>query len=603
MLGDNKIADNLSSKKTNYKSWLAKAVTVLAGVSLSVALFSNWMLYEAAYNQEMIRLAELAKTQAILIDAIATFDAEHSKNAHPQGAAAATFSQLEAAHREYPGFGETGEFTLGTLKDGNIIFLLSHRHFDFTEPVPIPWKSDLGEPMRRALRGESGMVVGLDYRGEMVLAAHEPLPKLNAGIVAKIDITEIRKPFIRAAQIGFIGLLMMVSIGALVFRRISIPLVEREKALTDLRLLSHAIDQSPNMMFITNIKGVIEYINPRFTEFTGYTSEEVIGQTPRILKSEDTAPEVYADMWGELLAGREWRGEIKDRRKDGGVFWASMVAAPVRDDEGEICHFIAIHEDITQFKLAQERTHHALEQAEIASRAKSELMANMSHELRTPLNAIIGFSATMNEQIFGPMANDKYEEYAHYINVSGTHLLEVINDILDVSGVEAGKLVLHEESVDLVEIVDAAIRIISPKAQEGCVSITGLTEQNLPRMTADPRRLKQILLNLLSNAVKFTPERGEVSCAAFVDDDGALVLTVTDNGVGMDEAGLTKAMMQFGQVDSSLTRKHEGTGLGLSLTQGLVELHGGTMTLASAPGKGTTVTMHFPAERMIAVAS
>lgn len=589
------------NKSTNYKSWLAKAVTVLAGVSLTAMLFSNWVLYEAAFEQESTRLAELARTQAILIDAMATFDAKFSQHDHPQGAAAATFSQLEAAHRKYPGFGDTGEFTLGTLKGQNIIFLLSHRHFDFAEPVPIPWVSDLGEPMRRALRGESGIVVGLDYRGEMVLAAYEPLSQLKAGIVAKIDITEIRKPFIRAGLIGFVGLFLMVFIGALVFRRISIPLVEREQALTKLRLLSHATENSPNMMFITNTEGIIEYVNPRFTKLTGYTSEEAIGQSPRILKSGDTPPEFYTNLWTSLKSGQEWRGVIKDRCKDGSNFWASMVAAPVKGDDGNISHFISIHEDITEQKLNEERMIQARSQAEIANRAKSEIMANMSHELRTPLNAIIGFSATMNEQIFGPVGNEKYEEYAQYIHSSGTHLLEVINDILDVSAVEAGKLELNEDDINLSDTLEAALRIVATKAQDGDVTLKGLSQGALPLVRADQRRIKQVCLNLLSNAVKFTPAGGQVSVDAYSEENGDLVLCFSDTGIGMDDNELAKAMTQFGQVDSSHTRKHDGSGLGLPLTKGLIELHGGTMTLLSKPGNGTKVSVTIPAERVITV--
>lgn len=573
----------------------------MAGVSLTAMLFSDWVLYEAAFEQESIRLTELAKTQAILINAVATFDAQFSQRDHPQGAAAATFSILQAAHSKYPGFGKTGEFTLGTLKDGNIIFLLSHRHFDFSEPVPIPWASNLGEPMRRALRGDSGVIVGLDYRGERVLAAYEPLPQLKAGIVAKVDITQIREPFIRAGLIGFVGLLLMIFIGALVFRRISIPLVERELALTKLRLLSHAIENSPNMMLITNTEGIIEYVNPRFSKLTGYTSEEAIGQTPRILKSWETPPEFYTNLWQSLKSGHEWRGVIKDRCKDGSIFWASMVAAPVKDDDGNISHFISIHEDITEQKLNEERMLQARTQAEIANRAKSEIMANMSHELRTPLNAIIGFSATMNEQIFGPVGNEKYEEYAQYIHSSGAHLLEVINDILDVAAVEAGKLALHEDEVNLSETLEAALRIIASKAQDGDVTLKRVSQDTLPLVHADQRRIKQVFLNLLSNAVKFTPPGGEVTVDAYREENGDLLLCFTDTGIGMNDNELAKAMTQFGQVDSSHARKHDGTGLGLPLTKGLVELHGGTITLQSKPGKGTKVSVTIPAKRVITV--
>ena len=170
----------------------------------------------------------------------------------------------------------------------------------------------------------------------------------------------------------------------------------------------------------------------------------------------------------------------------------------------------------------------------------------------------------MKAELFGPLGSQKYVEYVDDINWSGGHLLDIINDILDVSAIEAGKLELHEEDVNI----------------------------------ADARRLKQIFLNLLSNAVKFTPEHGEVSCDAYVDADGAIVVSITDTGIGMDDKGLAKAMEQFGQVDSSLARKHDGTGLGLSLTKGLVELHGGVFSIQSALDKGTKVMVKLPAERV-----
>ncbi len=311
-------------------------MSVLLGVSFSVTLFSNWLLYEAAYKQETLRLVELVKTQAILIDAVASFDQKFSQNTGFNGAVGATLSQIEDAHQKYPGFGDTGEFTLGKRKNEEIIFLLSHRHFDFSNVVPIPWESNLGEPMRRALRGESGTVVGFDYRGEIVLAAHEPLPKLNAGIVAKIDISEIRAPFMRAGLFGLFGLLVMTSIGALVFRRISLPLVEREKVIADLHLLSHTVEQSPNLLFITDTEGNIEYANTKFYDTTGFSPKEVIGQTPRLLQSGNTPLNVYVDLWQTIKAGKVWHGEIEDHCKNGQVFWADVTITPIRSDDGTI---------------------------------------------------------------------------------------------------------------------------------------------------------------------------------------------------------------------------------------------------------------------------
>lgn len=241
----------------------------------------------------------------------------------------------------------------------------------------------------------------------------------------------------------------------------------------------------------------------------------------------------------------------------------------------------------------------AMQEAKVANKTKTDFMSNMSHELRTPLNAIIGFSETMKDSIYGPLGNEQYEGYAEYIHSSGTHLLQLINDILDVSAVEAGKLELREEEINIVDACEAAIRIIAPKAQDSQITLGGINRHDLPILRADPRRLKQVFINLIYNAVKFTPEHGSVSCDAVVDNRGDMVITIRDTGVGMDEEGLKKALAMFGQVDSSLSRTHEGTGLGIPLTKGLVELHGGTLKIESEKGHGTLVKVTFPKERVI----
>lgn len=373
----------------------------------------------------------------------------------------------------------------------------------------------------------------------------------------------------------------------------------RKKAESSLRKLVSAVEQSPVMIFITNVDGVIEYVNPKFEQITGYSSEEAIGQTPSILKSPDTPERIHEDLWSNIRAGREWHSELKDQRKDGSEFWANVSISPIRDADDVITHFVAMHEDITERKMVEKAMRDARRAAELANKAKTDLMANMSHELRTPLNAIIGFSETMEHKVFGPLGNKQYEEYATYIHTSGAHLLHLINDILDVSAVEAGKLELREEEVSLADICEAALHIIRPKAHDAYITLTGIEDTALPLLVADPLRLKQIFINLLSNAIKFTPEHGTVSCDASLDDEKNMLITIADTGIGMDAQNLDKAMEKFGQVDSSLSRKHDGTGLGLPLTKGLVELHGGVMEIASDPGKGTIVTLRFPPERVL----
>ena len=223
----------------------------------------------------------------------------------------------------------------------------------------------------------------------------------------------------------------------------------------------------------------------------------------------------------------------------------------------------------------------------------------MSHELRTPLNAIIGFSEIMMAERLGPIGTGSYRDYAQDINVSGLHLLSLINDILDLSKVESGLDELHEVNIDVPEMVDSVLRLVKQRARTGGVALEPKITKDLPWLFGDERKLKQILVNLLTNAIKFTDTGGKVSIDCHCDRDGRHIFVVADSGIGIAEKDIPKAMSQFGQVDSAFNRKHEGTGLGLPLTKALVEMHGGTMDLTSEIGAGTTVTLCFPASRNV----
>ncbi len=259
---------------------------------------------------------------------------------------------------------------------------------------------------------------------------------------------------------------------------------------------------------------------------------------------------------------------------------------------------IATYEDVTESYEAETELRAAKEEAEVASRAKSDFLAGVSHELRTPLNAIIGFSEVMQTEMFGPLGDRHYQEYAEDIHESGHHLLSLINDILDLSKIEAGKFELHEEALSVPDTVHAALRLVRQRAEKGGVVISRAVAPRLPRLFADGRALKQVLLNLLTNALKFTPEGGKVTIGAELDPDGGLVFSVADSGVGMTPEDLERALTPFGQADSDIAREQEGTGLGLPLTKHLVEMHGGSLTIESAPGEGTKVSVAFPAERL-----
>ncbi|MGH6959712.1 MAG: sensor histidine kinase, partial [Dongiaceae bacterium] len=263
---------------------------------------------------------------------------------------------------------------------------------------------------------------------------------------------------------------------------------------------------------------------------------------------------------------------------------------------------VVMHFDITDRIMAEEALRAAKEQAEFANRSKSEFLANVSHELRTPLNAIIGFSEVMQHEMFGALGAPHYKEYAKDIHDSGVHLLKIINDILDLSKIEAGKFDLHKENLNLVEVVRSCLRLVNDRATTGRLALKTEVPEELPPMHADSRAIKQILINLLSNAVKFTPPGGEIRVTAVRDGNGDFLLSVADTGIGIAEKDIPKALAAFSQVDSALNRKYAGTGLGLPLVRLLAELHGGRMHLESKVDVGTTVTVRIPQPRKVMAA-
>ncbi|MBT5048645.1 MAG: PAS domain S-box protein, partial [Rhodospirillaceae bacterium] len=299
--------------------------------------------------------------------------------------------------------------------------------------------------------------------------------------------------------------------------------------------------------------------------------------------------------------------EVPCERMDGTSFTMELVVYNARVSftqgdsaatGGERVSYIYSFRDITARKRTEEAQKEALKESEAANRAKTEFLANMSHELRTPLNAIIGFSEIMKMEALGPIGTPQYVEYVVDIHNSGSHLIEIVNDILDMSKIEAGDIELNEEPCDVFQMADTCMRLVADRAQNGEVALVNTMESDLPRLFADQRMIKQILLNLLSNAVKFTPADGTVTLSAGVDGAG-LTVSVSDTGNGIPAEKMAVILEPFGQADMTLQRQFEGTGLGLPLAKGMTELHGGSLTIESTEGKGTTASVSLPADRFV----
>ncbi len=263
----------------------------------------------------------------------------------------------------------------------------------------------------------------------------------------------------------------------------------------------------------------------------------------------------------------------------------------LREDKSDLI------EQLTAAKIESDK---ARQRAEAASQAKSEFLANMSHELRTPLNAILGFSEIMKGEVFGNLGSPQYVEYANHIHGSGQHLLGLINDVLDLSRIEAGRFVVRATEIDVGEAVQSALAMFEVRAAEGNIALKFERDQGLPLLLADERALRQVLLNLISNAVKFTRGGGKVTVFAKRTTGGGMELGVSDTGVGIDPADVATVFEAFGQGQHDIAMREKGTGLGLPIVRGLIEAHGGKVKLTSELGKGTTVTCWFPRERLTA---
>jgi PAS domain S-box-containing protein len=306
------------------------------------------------------------------------------------------------------------------------------------------------------------------------------------------------------------------------------------------------------------------------------------------------------EWFGKLHEGSHTECEIQLYTKNRHVIWVSLSGRAVEASEGMGPCYECTMYDITERRQAEIGLLKAKEQADFANRSKSEFLANMSHELRTPLNAIIGFSEIIRDQLFGPVTQPQYVEYSRDIYDSGHLLLSLINDILDMSKIEAGKRALAETTLDIERIIQSVTRLVTSRAKESKLRLNVYVPRDLPALYGEEKAIKQIVTNLLTNAIKFTPEGGAVSLTAGTDEYGRIYIKVEDTGIGIATEDIPVALAPFGQIESALSRKHQGTGLGLPLTKALVELHGGVLDLQSKVGEGTTVTVVFPADRVTA---
>ena len=375
------------------------------------------------------------------------------------------------------------------------------------------------------------------------------------------------------------------------FKGVNLDITERKKSENNLRKLSRGIEQSPLSVIITNLDGDIEYVNPKFSELTGYSFDEVIGQNPRILKSDKMPIEFYIKMWETLSSGHVWQSEIINKKKNGDLYWESVTIAPVVDEKGKITNYIAIKEDVSEKKRLYDELIKEKEHAEESDRLKSAFIANMSHEIRTPMNGIIGFSKLLGSS---DLNDEERHEYSQVLNASCNRLMNTVNDILDISKIESNQMEVKKDYFSIYKLIQELFDFYSANFSEKGISFSYQVTQSECELIlfSDEQKIYQILNNLISNALKFT-KSGEV-VYGYKIIEGTIEFFVKDTGIGISEEAIDFIFGRFNQENNDFNRGFEGTGLGLPICQGLAMLLGGEINVKSKHGEGSIFYLTIP---------
>jgi len=366
---------------------------------------------------------------------------------------------------------------------------------------------------------------------------------------------------------------------------------DRRKIEDELKLVNRSVEQSPVSIVVTNNEGDIEYVNSAFSRTTGYLPEEVKGKNPRILKSGKQPEWVYKNLWGTILAGKEWKGELMNKKKNGELYWADVSISPVLNTKGEITHFVSAREDITEKKKMIEDLVAAKEKAEESDRLKSAFLANMSHEIRTPMNGILGFANLLKEP---KLTVEEKENFVNIIENSGQRMLATINDLIDISKIESGMIEVEYSKVNIHEEMLLLFSFFEPEAfKRGLKFFYRYENTDTDTIIfSDKLKLNAILTNLIKNALKYTLD-GSVEFGFRLENDTVLFF-VSDTGIGIDKNRQDAVFERFVQADNSISRGFEGSGLGLSISKAYVEMLKGRIWVESEKGKGSDFYFVLP---------
>jgi len=440
------------------------------------------------------------------------------------------------------------------------------------ERVRDPGRTD-GSPGRQAAKGDSQIIIPLSFEGRPIGAMS--LSARSRALYTDRDAAVAEQVAVQIASA-----------------------VAHSRLNAELRLRGAALEAAADMIVITDIDGTIEYVNEAFVRLTGYTKEEAVGQTPRLLKSDRQDPDFYEDLWTTILAGDVWKGTLHNRRKDGSEYPEEMTITPVPDDDRRIARFVAIKRDVTERKRA-ERERETLQHLDAqnqelqrVNQARSQFVSTVSHELRTPLTSMLAFADILARNVPRNL-QPRQMEYVEAIQRSGLRLQTLINDLLDVSRIDSGRFTLQETEFDARQLLDEVVRSLGPilAAKDQAINIS--IPDRVLAVYADRDRLSQVITTVLSNASKYSPDGSPVELDVQTEENRLLV-QVRDRGIGISEEDRQRLFTPFFRADNEETRSVPGTGLGLVIARSIVEMHGGRVYLDSERGAGTTFRFEIP---------
>lgn len=499
---------------------------------------------------------------------------------------------FDLVRRELGTIMDTRNFYIAELDEMNGLITAPYQKDEFNA-IPRTWSAEnslTGFVIRhkRSLLIHKDEISALAEAGEIVLRGRRAEAWLGVPIKSgdKVVSAIVVQSYDNPNAYSKIHLDLLESVAARISRYF-----KKQNSTENESRFSKALVHSPVSILITDLKGRIEYVNPKLCESTGYSESELIGKNPRIFNSGYTSREIYQQLWNTISIGGEWRGEIQNRKKSGEIFWESVTITPIFDASGVMCNYIAVKEDITDRKNAIVALEDAKQKAEAGDRLKSAFLENISHEIRTPLNGILGFAPL----VLDPNVSQKdKEEYLAILYASGKRLMQTVNDYMDISLLVSGNMKATFRSVHLKKFIDEQSIVFSDRCRQKNLDFIVCFDPGVINLSirSDRELLRKVLFHLIDNAVKFT-EHGSISIEC-TSEEHKLKISIIDTGIGIEFSAISNIFEKFFQEEHDRTRNFEGSGLGLTIVAEIMKLLGGSVSVTSRKFKGSKFTLSLP---------